>query len=308
MSETPQANSNSSTNSNSSSNPNATPSLGHDRLMVPPPVLKPGLINPAVFAYTLYIKLSTLRNWLPLIVLLFLPSFALYLQVTMAGALLSPDDKQNLAKGLINFFISPTICLVMVYFFISDGFAGRKLIGESDNLALLFTRPITRFSYVMSKFFGGTIGAFVFQAVGLLFTALTALSLGIVPPSLSPLTFLTLLANLAGWASLVTFLHCAQPLLAILTIFLLQGFGGVGALFSNTNAPDMLLLKVVRSICLFLHEWFGDFIPFKVDLVTMFSAITFDTYEFSIFISNIIFYLFISCVALSKRSFAYASE
>lgn len=294
MSETPQA--------------STSATLGHDRLMAPPPAVKPGIINPAVFAYTLYIKLSTVRNWIPLIILLFLPSFALYMQVTISGATLSPEDKQNLAKGLLGFFVSPTICMMMVYFFISDGFAGRKLIGESDNLALLFTRPVTRFSYVMSKFIGGTLGAFAFQAVGLVITALVALALNVAPPSLSPLMFLTLLANLAGWASLVTFLHCAHPLLAIFIVFMLQGFAGVGALFGNTNGPDMMILQIVRNICLFLHDWFGDFIPFKVDLVTMFSAITFDTYEFSIFISNIAFFLFISCIALSKRSFAYGAE
>lgn len=279
-----------------------------DRLMAPPPKVKPSIINPAVFAYTLYVKLSTPRNWIPLVILLFLPSFSLYTQVAFFSAQLSQADKVNLAKGLLSFFINPTICVLMVYFFISDGFAGRKLIGESDNLALLFTRPVTRFSYVMSKFIGGTLGAFAFQSVGLLITAIVALLLNVVPPSLSPLMFLTILANLAGWAALLTFVHCAHPLLAIMVVFMLQGMGGMGYMFNSAQVPDSVFLKILRSICLFLHDWFGDFMPVRVDLVSMFSAITFDTYEFSIFISNIIFFLFIACIALSKRSFAYASE
>jgi len=223
------------------------------------------------------------------------------------SAITTENSKQvvNVMKG---YFASPLICMLMSYFFISDGLAGRKIIGDADSMALLFTRPITRFCYVLSKFCGGLIGTSTIYIVGFSLGLLTALCFGVKLDSVSALDYVTLLCNAATFTSLMVFLHCAHPIIGILTYFVLMGASGMGGMFTAFENTGNNYLELFKSICLFISEWFGDFVAAPINFTALVSASFLDTYELAVFASNIAFFLLLAAAALSIREFSYGAE
>lgn len=266
------------------------------------------LINPAVFAYTLYIKFADPRYWVIPLLLMTVPSFGLIISLSFPHPPLTVEIQKMIAGGVHHYFVQPTVYLLLAYIFISDGPAGGKLVAESDSLSLLFTRPVTRFCYVFTRYFAAVVGTSILLLCALLMVYLVGLCYGITAIDISLLTLASIILNAASWCSLVIFMHSAAPLIAIMTVFTLMGCAGVGSVYSQAQQSTNAFLETLKTVCLFIEEWFGDFMPSSIDLVAMTAASAFDTYEFAIFISNIAFFLLIAAFALSCREFSYGSD
>lgn len=270
--------------------------------------MKNGLINPAVLAFSLLEKYTEFRNLLPLLILMLLPSFALIVPMVLPHGPLSDDMQQHAARGVIGYCTSPLILLLLAFGFVSDGIAGKKLVSEADALSLLFTRPITRFSYVITKFVAGVLGSTVVLSLALVIAYATGLYFGLNKIDIGPLSFLSIILNAASWTSLFVFWHSAQPVTAILCFTALLGADGMGQMFVRAESTNNVFIELYKSICLFIHRWFGDFIPGSINLAEMLAAASFDIYEFAIVVSNIVFFLFLASWALSKRELFYGSD
>ena len=266
------------------------------------------LINPAIFTYTIYVKFANWRILLPLLLIMFMPSFLLGLMMSFPHMEITANSQKQIAQILNMYFASPMVCIATAYFFISDGFAGQKLISEADPLALLFTRPITRFSYVISKFCAALTGGTLIFGCGLLIVYTLAFCLGLKNLPLDYLALPNLVCNMAAWTSLIVFMHSAHPFIALTGYFVLLGTSGMGSLFISTEHSDNSWLELFRDICLFIHNWFGDFLPSQIDLSSLMAAEAFDQYEFAVFLSNIVFFLLLATLALNKRELFYGSE
>jgi hypothetical protein len=266
------------------------------------------VINPAVFAYSLYVKFQDWRNLLPIVLLLIAPCLPLVLTAIIPHPPFDDDSQKGIARMISGYFANPVCGMILCYIFISDGPAGRKLVAESDSLSLLFTRAITRFSYVMSKYFAGVIGAILSLSAGLFLAWLLGMCLGINKIDISPLAFATIVCNVASWASLVVFLHSAPPVVAILTYLFFNGIGGVGSMFFQAEYPKEAYMEYVKTVALFMHRWLGDVLPVTVNLQAMMSAASFDFYETAIYFSNITLFLLFATFAMSKREFSYGSD
>ena len=266
------------------------------------------LFNPAVFAYTLYVKFTNPRYWIVPLLLMGLPSFALIVPLSFPHPPLTDEMQKLIAGGIHSYFLQPMVYLLFAYLFISDGPAGGKLVAESDSLSLLFTRPMTRFCYVLTRYLAAVAGTSLLLSVALLVVYLVARCFGVTTIDISLLSVASIILNAASWCSLVIFMHSASPLIAFATVFILFGCAGVGNIYSQAQQSTNAFLELLKTISLFIDEWFGDFLPSSIDLVAMTAASAFDIYELAIFVSNIAFFLLIAAFALSCREFSYGSD
>lgn len=266
------------------------------------------LFNPTIFAYTLYVKFADWRNCVPLFLVMLLPTFSLCMTMLFPHPPLSEEMQRFAIKTIKSFFYDGRMCMLAAYLFISDGLAGRKLIAEAEPLALLFTRPLTRFCYVLSKFCGATVGVTIVFSLGMTLGILAALCYGIKPDPVSPLDWLTILCNAALYSALITMLHSARPAVAMLIFFMMLGTSGMGGMFTSFAKSGNDFLELLKTICMFIGEWFGDFAPQSIDLAALFSAQFLDKYELTIFASNIVVYLLLAGITLSLREFSYGAD
>jgi len=266
------------------------------------------LINPAVFCYTLFVKFQNWQNCIPLVLFMLLPSFCIITIMTFSHAQLTDSNCKEVVDIIKGYFGNTLICMLTSYFFVSDGFAGRKFISESDTMALLFTRPITRFCYVLSKFCGGLLGTTVIFLLGFSMALLVCAAYGIKLDSVHALDFVNLACNAATFNALMVFLHCAHPLVGGVTYFILMGAGNMGGMFTSFDRSTDVLAEIVKAICLFISEWFGDFVAQPVNITALVTANFLDTYELAVFFSNVVFYLLLAGFALSIREFSYGAE
>lgn len=266
------------------------------------------LFNPAIFAYTCWVKFMDWRRWLPLILLLFLPSFSIFIQMTYVHPTLSPDVQKEVVDNMKSFFQFPTVLLLGAYLFVSDGLVSLKVIGDAEPLSLLFTRPVTRFCYIFSRFTGALAGMSILFSLGMSFGLLTALYYGINIQSISLLDYLSIVANAAGFAAFFTFLHCARPLISIVSVITLMGCRGMAGEYSSYGTMDNKILETIKQTAIFLGNCFGDLLPSSQDFAKLLSASYVDYYTLVILLSNIVIFLLLAGLSLSKREFSYGSD
>lgn len=264
--------------------------------------------NQAVFVNALCTKFENWRYWLFPLLILILPAFGMAVALSMPHAALTAESQKEYAEFIQEYFLNGMVFSFIAYLFISDGPSSGKMIAESDTLSLLFTRPITRFCYVVSRYSAAVVGVSIVMCLSLLLTKVGGLIFGLTAIDISPLMFLTIISNAFSWAALVIFLHCAAPLMAGIVYFILYGCANLGAIYSRAEHSSNLFLEILKTVCLFINEWFGDLLPTSVNLVAMASTSAFDLYEFSVFISNIGFFLLLAVFALSVREFNYGAD
>lgn len=240
--------------------------------------------------------------------ILFLPSFAIFIQMTYVHPDLTPELQKNTIEGMKSFFQIPSILLLGSYLFVSDGLVSLKVIAESEPLSLLFTRPVTRFCYAISRFTGALAGMSILFCLSMTFGLLTAFLYGFKIEHVSFLDYLTIVANSAGFAAFFTFLHCARPLISIIWVVTLLGCRGLAGEYSSYGVMDNKILETAKQIAIFLGNSFGDLLPSSLDLAKLLNATYVDTYTIVIYLTNIVIFLFFAGFSLSKREFSYGTE
>lgn len=150
-------------------------------------------------------------------------------------------------------------------------------------------------------------GTLIFSC-GLLIVYLLAFCLDLRNLPVDYLALPNLACNMAAWTALIVFLHSAHPVVALTGYFVLLGTSGMGSMFISAEHSDNSWLELFKNICLFIHNWLGDFLPSQIDLSSLMAAEAFDLYEFAVFLSNVGFFLLLATLALSKRELFYGSE
>lgn len=268
------------------------------------------IINPAVFSFTLYRKFENPRYLVPLVLIMLLPAFMITVNHLYFGNTTTAEMQQERALSMVKFFCNPSLCFILSYFFVSEAFVSNKAVGDADTLSLLFTRPINRFSYVISKFLAGTSGASLVLLLAALIAHLTARGFGIAPLPLDPLLLLTILLNTAGSTAFFVFLHCLPGIFAISAYFVLLGSAGMANGFTSIpNGSDSnAMLDLLKNIILTIHYWLGDFLPTSINLQALFSAEGLDYLELGVAITNIFIFLYLASQALSARELSYGAD
>lgn len=196
------------------------------------------------------------------------------------------------------------LCNPMFLLFVSWRYVADMMTKGAEYHALLFSRPITRVSYIFTKTLIAWLGA-QFIAYKLLLMLLVAqLILGIKPLQMpSPWDLLTLAANAFGFSCLAI-ATCRLPKkwigLGLIVLFgsYMGGSTQLGLLGKGLPRAEANQATVALSqlIC-----------PF-IDLESVFRSATFSFSPIISFISNALIFLTIATVLINRTEFTYAHD
>jgi len=259
-------------------------------------------LNKAIFDFTLQEKFSNWKLQIPLLGFVIMPAYMLYLAVQ------STPERVDAAATIWQYFESPAVYLFYSFIFVSDGFVSSRPTGDATSMTLLFTRPITRFDYVMTKFFAASLGvvALLLPAALLAFVVNSWLAL---PPVLDVSLVASIILNSMLSVAFVVFLHCLPGVLGIFTFLFLAGCSGAGDMFMGSTSSDIPeLLKYFAQIMRGINFWIGDFFCPFLNVGELTSGVSLNYTAIIVYLSNITSYLFLGTYVLVHREFFYASE
>ncbi|HND08481.1 MAG TPA: hypothetical protein PL012_22545 [Candidatus Obscuribacter sp.] len=268
------------------------------------------VINPAIFSFTLYRKFENPRYLIPLVLIMFLPAFMVAMNHLYFGSATTVEMQKERALSMVQFFCNPSLCFILSYLFVSEAFVNNKAVADADTLSLLFTRPINRFSYVLTKFLAGTTGASLILILAAIIAYCSALAFGIAAIPLDPLLLLTIILNTAGSTAFFVFLHCLPGIFALSAYFVLLGCAGMGSGFSSipNGSESNAMLDLIKNVILTIHYWCGDFMPAAINLQALFSAEGLDYLELGVAVTNIFIFLYLAAQALCARELSYGAD
>ncbi len=114
-------------------------------------------MNQAVFLFTLLVKFSSLSS---IFGLLFL---AVLVPVIMSAAALDGKTAELISETVSG----PTLAMAISYTFIQDNVANTRELNDGEYLSLLFSRPLARSQYIVSKWLAGSFGVFVIMLLNI---------------------------------------------------------------------------------------------------------------------------------------------
>ncbi len=265
--------------------------------------MRPSLLSQAILRFNLWEKILAWRGGIPVLLFLGLPCYMMLITV------IDSTEPEMAAKAVWNYFSTPTIYLLLAYLFISDGLLTGKPTGEPETLNLLFTRPITRTAYVLSKFLAGVIGSMVVMFISALLTLGAATILGITENPIDSYFAISIVLNSLIFSAFYVFLHCMPALLGLVAYLFLSGCQTVGDILSiGYTASAPMFFKYVKQGILFFNYWFGDVYPSCVDFSLIATSYYACTELIVVFLSNLSIFLFLAILMLSIREFSYGSD
>ncbi|MBK9141996.1 MAG: hypothetical protein IPM23_05830 [Candidatus Melainabacteria bacterium] len=251
------------------------------------------MVNPVVIFYTLLLQV---RKFGKMDIL-----WHVLLLISAAGAAsLGPIG----IYGILGLVTNPAVLLLVALRFTTDNYQA-----GNEYYALLFSRPIRRFDYVLTKALAGWLGTQFFAAKILLMLLMMQLLFGTSPLILpEALQILSVSVNALS-ASCLSLLICKLPdKLSSWALLLLTGSYLAGSTASASLKPEGLLAQVPMQQGEAFFAAIGTvFYPY-LDLDSLLNATTFSLSPFLDYISNLLLYLLIAAWLLSRQEFSYAND
>lgn len=259
-------------------------------------------MNKAIFLFTLFIRFTQLSS---LLGLLFVSS--------ILPALLSLlcIDKEA-AEPVSELFKSPLLPILIGSMFVRDGVANWRAGKDGEYLALLFTRPLLRSEYVVTKWLAGSILVFVIISTQICtFVAVQGVYGHSQMNLFEPYTFVNLALNSFSLTALVVLIACVPLRLGVwlfLLLYYVAIFGSAVAQISlkQTEKPDAFV--VVCQGLLWLMQTVSNFAFPSIDVYDVLNAQNFSWLPIIAYFTNISLYLLIATIILNKREFFYATD
>ncbi|MCW5821755.1 MAG: hypothetical protein KIT34_03070 [Cyanobacteria bacterium TGS_CYA1] len=264
---------------------------------------KPSLLSPTLIRFNLWEKIRAWRVGIPIFLFMGLPCYMMLISV------IDSTEPELAAKNVWHIYDNASIYFLLAYLFISDGLLTGRPTGEPETLNLLFTRPITRTCYVLSKFFCGFIGSSVVLLISAAMTLGIATTLGITENPIDSHFILSIFLNSLIFSSFYVCLHAMPSMLGLIAYLFFSGCQTVGDIMSigySQNAPTFF--KHVKDAILFFNYWFGDVFPSTVDFSLIASSFYACTELVVVYLSNLSLFLFFAIFMLSIREFSYGAD
>lgn len=253
-------------------------------------------MNKAILKYSLLLKLSQI-GWFE-IVLMFL--------MFMGG--LGAGMSQSGAQQLYDVFTHPALLLILGWRFSRDIALNQHSSKDGEYFSLLFTRPITRVSYVVTKALVTCLGAMttVFALLSVIF--LGQLISG-APHPLFPDGWqcLSLVANAWSFSCLIMMLRVMPPKIGEwMLLFCLMGAAGTAFSFGIKvdNAGQQAILQGWDAVSTIYHQLFFP----AFDAQVIFERTPFSVVPIVSYVSNCLLYLLGASVIINHREFSYAQD
>jgi hypothetical protein len=252
-------------------------------------------MNKALFKYSLLLRLSQFGKLEFTICLLLFVSF-----------LASIDMKMDI-KPQLEGICQPVIILYTGWTFAQDSSLNQNSLNNGEYFSLLFTRPISRFSYVITKALVIAMGSLsmISTFLGLFLLA----QLVLMVPQISFIDgwqIATLLANAWSFGCLLILLRVLPTKIGTL-LFLVCLCGSFGTMLSFTLLPKEEMntaMQFWETLSLIFRQLFYP----AIDCQTIFEREPFSYVPLVTYVSNCLLYLLGATVIINRREFTYAQN
>ncbi len=219
--------------------------------------------------------------------------------------------KTDVADMFVSSLFNTIMPLLIGYIIVADNVANSKNLNDGEYLSLLFTRPITRSSYVLSKWVAGTIGVAL-----CVFVAYTFLLIGYLisgrPAAPDPVECANILLNCFSAVALVVLVSTVPLRLGVFLLVVVFYVSGLGPLFTtvsmkattNGQVGVAAFASALGSVLLFLQSLTHQ----SIDLNEIMNSVSFSWKTVIVYFSNLTVYLSLAILIMNKREFYYASE
>lgn len=263
-------------------------------------------MNRAIFQFSFFTKFSGIIDWTVLIATVLSPSLMLALGLANTSNMAT---KEWAARNLFASYSNSWLWMMYAYVLISDALVARRAVGDAAPLCLVFTRPLTRITYVTSKWLSGALGIFLLILPSALLFQLTCVVFGVNCISVDGYMIGEFAANSISYAALMVFLHCLPPGIGVVTYLTMIGITNIGNSLAAGNDKDAnSFAHLLREILVFLSYWLGDFTYPTIDVYTALTSVTFDWNPVVIYLSNVVLYLVLATLCMVHREFFYATD
>jgi hypothetical protein len=232
-----------------------------------------------------------------------------------AAAMLISNERTmvELGSGLL---FGPLIAIAVGYSIVIPQVANSQLRKDGEYLSLIFTRPVSRSAYVMTKWLTGVLVILLTNLllVGMTF-CLICISHQVTHASLqmqviNGYTICDVVCNALGYAALMMLISSVphpwgRILLIALIYWALSTTLLTGAL--SYLADSLALTDISRPLAV-VGEFILSLFAVSFDSYHIVNSATFPLSNLAIFISNIVLYLTLSVFIMSIREFFYAND
>ena len=260
-------------------------------------------MNRAVFLCTLIVKFRSISAIISLASLIFgLPIFFAYIIGSAPGVELMYDALSPMISG-------PMLPMFLAYYLVSDTVANSKSFSQGEYLSLLFSRPLSRFSYVISKWLAGSIGVSICILLMTLTFELSLKAMGHDIQILEPYAILSIILNSFSFTSLVVLIY-SFPSKVGLTLFLIIIYASmIGQTLTSTyTSIDNPFASGFYGTLNWIFEFLRSFVFPSIDIYELTNSIKPQWSQVFTYFSDMVAYLLLATLVLNQREFFYATE
>lgn len=262
-------------------------------------------MNKAIFLFTM----KRYFHWVNLVV----GSILLILFSTMCGVLLTIDSPLTL-EAARSFLVGPLMPLIVSYSVISPQVANSQRRKDGEYLSLIFSRPIPRWSYVVTKWLtGSTLVLFIMTlqiALSYGISRVAGAILGVQPGNvLDACAIIDGVLNTLGFTALVVFISSMPQRYAVILVLMYAYFMCLLTFSVGTASylDSLSLEQVSKNITALAQLLFSIFVV-GFDSYHVINSATLPIANILIYLSNIALYLTLATLVMSYREFFYAND
>jgi hypothetical protein len=262
-------------------------------------------MNKAIFIFTM----KRYLHWVTLVV-----GSVFILIVALATGILQSIDTPLTREIARTFLVGPMLPLLVSYSVISPQVANSQRRKDGEYLSLIFTRPISRWSYVITKWLTGSVFVLAVMAIQ------TALAYAVTwvasalfqthPRSvLDSYAVTDAILNAFGFTALVVFISSMPQRIAVFVmltylyiVFLLTFSVGTASYLDSLSVE-----QVSKSVLAMGQLLFSIFVV-GFDSYHVVNAASLPLASALIYFSNVVLYLTLATLVMSYREFFYAND
>ena len=261
-------------------------------------------MNRAIFLATIVTKFRSVKGILQLI------GLAVGFPILMVCLLTWNEriDTELLFELILPMFTGPMLPMFLAYMLVQDGVANSNSFSGGEYLALLFTRPVSRFNYVITKWLAASIGVSIIVAIQITTVQLMLNLKGIDMEVAGPYDMVSLILNSFSYSALIVLIYSFPAKIGI-WIFL-TGFYAM--MLGSTITKGMSDHPGSMKEFLF---WVSKFINLgqeillpSIDVYTLSNNLLFTWSPVLNYVFDTVAYLVLATMILNRREFFYATE
>jgi hypothetical protein len=210
-------------------------------------------------------------------------------------------------EALLSLFVGPMMINLIAFAFISSSVGNTKSLDDGEYLAVLFSRPLFRWQYIVSKWLAGsaliivviTLQILVFMTLLFFIGRGSAISMGLIDVA-------NLVLNAFEASALVVMIFSFPSRIGAMIFAVLIYLSFAAPIMINAVPSDAAwLTSNTKESINFFSGFLRGLVYSPIDLDPYFNSIQILWLPVWTFISNMILYLWIAIIVMNSREFFY---